>query len=149
MQGGSVKSKYATVAVSVVAVFLLLLASAVMVCAQDNPATPAVLTHPQVNSAIHFDVSRPLRDMATEGPSQASAHQASPVRYPKLQQLQAAQQGQQREDGALQTTGGPLVSATIGLNLLGVGNGFPGYTVPDAPPDVNLAVGDTQVVQWV
>ena len=142
------KSKSATVAISVVAVFLLVLTSFVMVAAQESTSS-AVLTHPTVNNAIHFDVSRPLRDMATEVPFQASAHQASPVRYPKLQQLQAAQQGQQHEDGALQTTGGPLVSATIGLNLLGVGNGFPGYTVPDAPPDVNLAVGDTQVVQWV
>ena len=30
-----------------------------------------------------------------------------------------------------------------------MGNGFPGYSVPDAPPDTNMAVGDTQVVQWV
>ena len=35
-------------------------------------------------------------------------------------------------DGALQTSSGPLVNTTIGLNLLGVGNGFPGYSVPDA-----------------
>jgi len=52
-------------------------------------------------------------------------------------------------DSALQTSSGPLVSTTPGLDLLGVGNGFRGYTVPDAPTDVNLAVGDTQVVQWV
>ena len=26
---------------------------------------------------------------------------------------------------------------------------FPNYTVPDAPPDTNMAVGDTQIVQWV
>ena len=38
---------------------------------------------------------------------------------------------------------------TIGLDFLGVGNGFPGYTVPDAPPDTNMAVGDTQIIQWV
>ena len=37
----------------------------------------------------------------------------------------------------------------IGQNFLGVGNGFPGYSVPDAPPDTNMAVGDTQVLQWV
>ena len=28
-------------------------------------------------------------------------------------------------------------------------NSFPGYSFPDAPTDVNLAVGDTQVLQWV
>jgi hypothetical protein len=114
-------------------------------------AQPHVLTNPDVNYPIQFDISPPLRDMATELSLQQGAHPALPVRHPKLQQLmQAAQQGEKPiADGALQTTGGPLVNATIGLNLLGVGNGFPGYTVPDAPPDVNLAVGDTQVLQWV
>ena len=73
--------------------------------------------------------------MATEVSSQNGFHQASPVRYPKLQQLmQAAQQGKESVmDGALQTSIGPLVSATLGLNLLGVGNGFPGYSVPGRP----------------
>jgi hypothetical protein len=40
-------------------------------------------------------------------------------------------------------------AANVGVNYLGVGVGFNGYSVPDAPTDVNLAVGDTQVVQWV
>ena len=30
-----------------------------------------------------------------------------------------------------------------------MGNGFPNYSVPDAPPDTNLAVGDSQILQWV
>ena len=38
---------------------------------------------------------------------------------------------------------------SIGTDFLGVGNGFPNYSVPDAPPDTNMAVGDTQIVQWV
>ena len=41
------------------------------------------------------------------------------------------------------------VAYSIGANILGVGNGFPNYSVPDAPPDTTMAVGDTQVVQWV
>jgi len=86
--------------------------------------------------------------MATAPAPQQGLHLAPPVLYPKLQQLK--ERGQETApDGALQSSGGPLVSATLGLNLLGVGNGFPGYSVPDAPTDVNLAVGDTQVVQWV
>jgi hypothetical protein len=44
---------------------------------------------------------------------------------------------------------GPAANYTIGANILGVGNGFPGYSVPDAPPDTTMAVGDTQIVQWV
>lgn len=146
------KSKLATIAVSVLTIIFLALMPAVLASAQETPAHPAVLTNPEVNYPIHFDISRPLRDMATEVQSQQAVHQASPVLYPKLQQLMEAARGGEQpvSDGALQSSSsGPLVSATIGLNLLGVGNGFPGYTVPDAPPDVNLAVGDTQVVQWV
>lgn len=145
-------SKFARVTLSVLPLLFLMFAPAFLASAQDTPAQPSVLTNPDVNHPVRFDISRPLRDMATEVSPQMSFHEASPVRYPKLQQLmEAARRGEKPvKDGALQSsTIGPLVSATIGLNLLGVGNGFPGYTVPDAPPDVNLAVGDTQVVQWV
>jgi hypothetical protein len=117
--------------------------------AQDFTTQSTALSTPQVNGVIKFDISRPLRDMATEVPSTAGFHEASPVKYPHLAELQAMKNNPPAADGALQSSPGPLVSATLGLNLLGVGNGFPGYSVPDAPPDVNLAVGDTQVVQWV
>ncbi len=144
------KSKSAVSKLSVCAIFWLTLMIAVLTSAQETAAKPAVLTSPDVNYPLHFDVSRPLRDMATEVSSPAGAHVAPPVRYPKLQLLkEAAQGGQAMEDGAIQTSSGPLVSAIVGLNLLGVGNGFPGYSVPDAPTDVNLSVGDTQVLQWV
>src|SRR5207248_9838044 len=49
---------------------------------------------------------------------------------------------------ALAPLAAPL-KGSLGVNVLGVGVGFPNYFVPDAPTDVNLAVGDTQVVQWV
>src|SRR6266478_2353231 len=108
--------------------------------AQETPGQPQVLRNPEVNYPVHSDISPP------QGP-----HVAPEVRYPKLQLLtNAAQRGLgPLADSALQMSSGPLVSTTPGLDLLGVGNGFPNYTVPDAPTDVNLAVGDTQVVQWV
>ena len=117
--------------------------------AAQQPSIPKILTHPEVNQAIQFDISRPLRDMATEVAPQIGFHTASPVRYPHLEQLMQSAQQAQPADGALQTQPVAPVAATVGLNLLGVGSGFPGYSVPDAPPDVNLAVGDTQVLQWV
>ena len=40
-------------------------------------------------------------------------------------------------------------TATVGVNVLGMGVGFSGFSVTSAPPDPNLSVGDTQVVQWV
>ncbi len=119
--------------------------------AQETPGQPQVLTNPEVNETVQFDVSPPLRDLAAEVPLQQALLLAPKVMRPKLRGLmEAAQQIQgPMVDGALQTSVGPAVSTSGGLNILGVGNGFPGYSVPDAPSDVNLAVGDTQVVQWV
>ena len=57
------------------AVFLLPLV-ALLATAQQNPNHPVVLTNPQVNDAIKFDVSPPLRDIATEAPSQVALHEA-------------------------------------------------------------------------
>ena len=53
------------------------------------------------------------------------------------------------EDPVVQTTAGPLVATTGGLNFAGVGAGDYGFSPNAAPPDTNLAVGATQVVQWV
>ena len=113
----------------------------------SGAAQAQVFTNPQVNGAVHFDISAPIRELAATVSPQFGAHQVHPVRLPKQQPKGAVQLP--ALDGALQTSTGPLVSATIGLNLLGVGIGFDSYVVPDAPTDVNLAVGDTQVVQWV
>ncbi len=52
-------------------------------------------------------------------------------------------------DGALQTSAGPLVAATYGLNFAGVGDGDYGFSPDAAPPDTNGAVGSSQYVQWV
>lgn len=143
------KSQFAGVKRSVLPVFFLALLPAVLALAQETPAPPQVLNKPEVNLPVQFDISPPLSKMATEVLSQVQL--PLPARRPKLQLLMgAAQRGQQPvADPVLQTSVGPLVNTTLGLNLLGVGNGFPNYTVPDAPPDVNLAVGDTQVLQWV
>jgi hypothetical protein len=52
-------------------------------------------------------------------------------------------------DPVLQTSAGPLVATTAGLNFDGIGQGAYGYTVSSAPPDTNGAVGATQFMQWV
>jgi hypothetical protein len=142
------KHKYAGGALIVLAVFFL--AFPPTVPAQEAPAQPQVLHNPHVHPAVQFDVSPPLSEMATEVVPESLEIEA-PVRHPKLDLLKAAAQSGRRppKEGALQTSIGAPVNAAIGLNLLGVGKGFPAYSVPDAPPDVNLAVGDTQVVQWV
>src|SRR6266850_1850616 len=119
--------------------------------AQETPGQPQVLRNPEVNYPVHSDISPPLGLMPTLVSPKQGSYLAPEVRYPKLQLLtNAAVRGLgPLADSALQTSSGPLVSTTPGLDLLGVGNGFSNYVVPDAPTDVNLAVGDTQVVQWV
>jgi len=41
------------------------------------------------------------------------------------------------------------VTSPVGLNVLGLGAGFPGYSICCVPPDTNAAVGATQVVEAV
>ena len=61
--------------------------------------------------------------------------------------------GPDRPDGAMQSSSGPLVPGTVGLTFDGLGVGFTGplgaFTVNSVPPDPNLAVGTTQMVQTV
>lgn len=145
------RSRFVTVPLSALPIWVLMLAPAVAAWAQETSAHPEVLNNATATLPVQFDVSPPLRDMAVQAAPQEGVHGAPVVMRPKLQLLnRAAQQGGgPAPDGALQTAVGPLVNTASGLTLLGVGNGFPGYSVPDAPSDVNLAVGDTQVVQWV
>ena len=120
--------------------------------AQNTPAPPAVAHNPIVHQATHFDISPPFRDLARQaGAPERIFQDADHVRRPKEELLRkiAAQGLHPVTDHAAQTAVLPEIGATIGLNLLGVGVGFPLYNNQVAPPDTNLAVGDTQVVQWV
>nr|WP_311530122.1 hypothetical protein [uncultured Ralstonia sp.] len=93
--------------------------------------------------AVHHDVSPPLAHMVPLKP--APGHRVKPLgRFP-LPQAPAGQ-----TDPVLQTTTtGLLVPVTVGQDLLGLGQHYPGFTVNGIPPDPNAAVGATQVVQWV
>lgn len=44
---------------------------------------------------------------------------------------------------------GIAVPAPKGLNILGLGDGFPNFTICCAPPDTNAAVGTTQILETV
>src|SRR6266478_1600830 len=50
-------------------------------------------------------------------------------------------------DPVVQTSAGPLIATTSGLNFAGVGNGDYSFFPNAAPPDTNGAVGATQYVQ--
>ena len=97
-----------------------------------------------ISHAKAFAISVPLRDLAKlPQPSRREAEEIDPVRrIPKPHVGQIV-------DAVEQASVEPGTPYTLGANIMGVGNGFPGYSVPDAPPDTNMAVGDTQILQWV
>jgi len=102
---------------------------------------------PDVVHEVAHDRSRPLRTLPRL-PESAAAQRVIPLLQPHAPTVALAQ-----PDTALQTVPGPLVGTAAGLSFDGVGRGFVGpqgtYSVNVAPPDTNLAVGATQVVEWV
>jgi hypothetical protein len=95
--------------------------------------------------AVHHDTSRPLRELK---PAVAGrGHHVVPLRrLPRP----AASGAQTR---ALQTTVGAQAAPVPLLNFDGIGNGFTGpagsFTVNEAPPDPNAAVGPNHIVETV
>jgi hypothetical protein len=111
-----------------------------------------VQTHPYVFHALKHDVSPPLRDIKPTPPvpGPPRVNQRLFARPPKIAAYQ--------RDPALQTSPGPQISVTPGLNFDGICNdsqtcgGSSQQSVSGliaVPPDTNGAVGDTQFVQWV
>src|SRR5438132_1906569 len=92
---------------------------------------------------MHHDVSAPLRDtpaVAADG----RRHREKPL-FP----FRAHGPSRNLFDPVLQSSPGPFVATTSGLNFAGIGNGDYGFVPNAAPPDTNGAVGATQYVQWV
>ncbi|HEX6502355.1 MAG TPA: hypothetical protein VF011_03855 [Terriglobales bacterium] len=107
---------------------------------------PQALSNAVVNEPLQADVSPPLRDLPVTQLSGPFPKRSIPVLPKNPATLSIA--------GAAGPLPGPLISATIGLNFEGVGNGAANNCpsvagIEVAPSDDNAAVGDTQVVQWV
>jgi len=99
-----------------------------------------------IQHASRFAISPPLRDLAKMPQSpRYGLHLANPVRRIPKRPVGSGVVDPVEQSKAVPST----VAYTLGANILGVGNGFPNYSVPDAPPDTTMAVGDTQIVQWV
>ena len=97
----------------------------------------------EVSGPVAHAVSQPVSSMGL-----ASAPGIEQKREKPLRLIPQAP-GQQLPDAALQTTAGPSLSATPGIGFPGVGKGNYGFVPDAAPPDTNMAVGATQIVQWV
>ena len=99
----------------------------------------------EVQGDAHHDSSPPLRDVPPINDEGKPKH----THEHELQIPRPAVSGP-ASDPALQDQAlTPAVATSAGVNVLGVGNGFPTYTVDSVPPDTNGAVGATQYVQWV
>lgn len=100
----------------------------------------------EISFADYSDVSWPLRDLTGVSPTAPTDKEK---KEKPLRVLPNMGNALDQVDAALQTTPGPLVATTSGLNFAGVGQGDYGFTDQFAPPDTVGAVGATQYVQWV
>jgi hypothetical protein len=127
-----IKSKIAGVATLAVGALLLF---SLPLAAADNPSPQAAFNH-----ATAFGSGR-----VPYGPPAVhyGFHEANPVR--RIDKQHFAPVADTVERRSLE----PSTEFSLVNHWLGVGNGFPGYSVPDAPPDTTMSVGDTEVVQWV
>ncbi len=101
---------------------------------------------PDVQQAVHHDVSPPLRDLARSSQS-SGVRRDMPLRL-----LPVPQGANVLPDPVVQSSApGPKVGTSAGLNFAGVGDtsNTPANPCNCAPPDTNGAVGATQFVQWV
>jgi len=132
---GKTMSKMRIIGGSVLAMGALLL-SCLPLAAQDNNTT--------IQLAVRFASSPPLSELAKlpQTPQPCCSLGPQNPHIPKPQVAPTVDRAQQRA-----ATLSPNFSLIA--HILGVGYGYPNYSVPDAPPDTNMAVGDTQIVQWV
>ncbi len=114
-----------------------------MVSGPALAGSPQAQAPVEVAQSLHQDVSSPLRDV----PVSPSAHNLTerPLRQPGVNNGAAFVQ----PDPVLQQSAPAPLAGTVASGFAGVGNGDYGFAPNAAPPDTNLAVGATQIVQWV
>ncbi len=108
---------------------------------KDNPVGPV-----EVSAAVYSDVSEPVSSLVGLAPAAPTDKEKKEKPIRSLPNMGNALN---QPDGAVQTSAGPLVGVTGGLNFAGVGQGDYGFSDQYAPPDTVGAVGATQYVQWV
>ncbi len=116
-----------------------LLALTTTTWAGENPPQ-----HAKVIQVERFDVSPPLRDIPSafvlpEFESEISA----PLTLPRPQAVIPAQ------DPVVQQNAGPMQMPATLSNFPGLGVGFPGFIMTGVPPDTNMAVGPSHILQIV
>jgi hypothetical protein len=128
-------TKNKVLGVCILAMGPLLMCSLPMAAADSQPQ--AIVQHATAYASGHVTQSYQAEIFGM--------HEANPVRHIPKPYLRPT------ADSVAQRPGqGPDTSEfNNNYSVLGVGVGFPNYSVPDAPPDTTGAVGDTEVVQGV
>ena len=121
-----------------------------VLCSLPMPATGAELP-PTLHGAqrVMIEVARattpPLRDLARLNSSPRWLWQPRTIPLGRVPLLIAPEQF----DPVLQRGRLPASATKQGLDFEGIGAGLPGFFVEGIPPDPNLSVGATQIVEWV
>jgi hypothetical protein len=134
--------------------FTGLIAALVLIVASTAVGPPSARALSDQNRSNFFELTPVAHDV---GPSIATAPRSDHARRPEevIPLLQPGGGGGgggagPTVDGAVQTSATPALGGTVGVNVDGVGVGItPLYSDCCTPPDTNLAVGTSQVVQWV
>lgn len=125
---------------------LLISAGALLLTCLPLAAADGASPTPIVGRPIRFAVSPPISELA-KMPNELvwGFHQTEwQSRTPKpIRNLGPV------VDTVEQNAATPSANFSVGANFLGLGNGFPNFSITGAPPDTNMAVGDSQIVQWV
>ena len=99
--------------------------------------------HAQVSAEAAHAVSGPVSGMGVSTAPGIKERREQPLR------LFPQPPGQEKPDPVIQPDPGPAAATTTPTGFAGVGQGDYGFTDQFAPPDTTMAVGPTQVVQWV
>ena len=115
-------------------------------CCLPLAAADTASPTPIVGRAVNFTVSPPLREIA-KLPS-------APIYSLHLTETQSRVPKPMHKLGPVvdlveQNSVVPASNFAVQSSFLGLGFGFPNFNITGAPPDTNMAVGDTQIVQWV
>ena len=125
---------------------LLLSAGVLLLPCLPLAAANGTSPSPKFARPVSFAVSPPVREIAKlPAPTQWGFHQMeTQSRVPKPTRSIG-----RVVDPVEQSAATPASNYSVGASFLGLGHGFPGSIITGAPPDTNMAVGDSQIVEWV
>ena len=126
-----------------------ILGAVIIMCSLTFPgslfAEKPAQSRPEVVYDSYHDTSLPAREYSMEPPQGRAPRE---VEHPRPGRILSGA-SVPVEDLAEQTTLAPPVSAVIGFNFEGIPNSANGKALEGVPPDNNLAVGTTQVVETI